>query len=99
MVMQVAGCVVAAVAGALLVLTVWTSVTGTLIVSRSVGSWLTRWVDKIVNGSYRLATRRMDEYRRRDRLLSTQAAAILLTQLAGGLVLSPIGVRLVLWPV
>jgi hypothetical protein len=98
MVIPLAGRVVAAVAGALLVLTVWTSVTGTLIVSRSVGSWLTRWVDKVVNGSYRLATRRMEEYRRRDRLLSTQAAAILLTQLAAWLVISLIGFALLLWP-
>src|SRR5258708_3466417 len=98
MVMPLAGRVVAAVAGALLVLTVWTSVTGTLIVSRSVGSWLTRWVDKIVNGSYRLATPRMDEYRRRDRLLSTQAAASLLTHLARSVVISILRFAMLLWP-
>jgi hypothetical protein len=80
MVMPLAGRVVAAVAGALLVLTAWASVTGTLIVSRSVGSWLTRWVDRIVNGAYRLATKKMVEYRRRDRLMATQAAAILLSR-------------------
>src|SRR5258707_897201 len=32
-------------------------VIGTLIVPRPVGSWLTRWVDRIVCGVFRLATR------------------------------------------
>ena len=45
MVVPLAARLVAAVAGGLLVLAAWTSVTGTLIVSRSVGSWLTRWVE------------------------------------------------------
>ena len=46
----------AAVVGGLLVLTAWASAIGTLIVPRPIGSWLTRWVDKIVNGSFRLAS-------------------------------------------
>jgi len=33
------------------------SVVGTLIALRPVGSWLTRWVDRIVSGVFRLATR------------------------------------------
>jgi len=33
------------------------SVVGTLIAPRPVGSWLTRWVDRIVSGVFRLATR------------------------------------------
>ena len=33
------------------------SVIGTLIVPRPVGSWLTRWVNRIVNVVFRLATR------------------------------------------
>jgi hypothetical protein len=45
----------AAVVGGLLVLTVWGSVIGTLIVPRPVGSWLTRWVDRLVNGAFGLA--------------------------------------------
>src|SRR6185369_9636129 len=44
MVVPLAGRLVAAVVGGLLVPAAWTSVIGTLIVSRSVGSWLTRWV-------------------------------------------------------
>ena len=55
MVMPLAGRVVAAVIGGLLVLTSVSSVTGTLIVSRSVSSRLTRWVDRAVDWAYRLA--------------------------------------------
>ena len=85
MVMPLAVRLVAAVAGGLLVLAAWASVTETLIVSRSVGGWLTRWVDRIVNGAFGLATGAIPDYRRRDRLLATQPAAILLTQLAAWL--------------
>ncbi len=81
MVMPLAGRVVAAVVGGLLVIAVWSSVTGTLIVSRSVSSRLTRWVDRAVDWAYQLVARAAD-YRRRDRLLATQAAAVLLGQLA-----------------
>ena len=98
MVMPLAGRLVAAVAGGLLVLAAWASVTGTLIVSRSVGGWLTRWVDRIVNGAFGLAAGAIDDYRRRDRLLATQPAAILLTQLAAWLGISFAGFALLLWP-
>jgi len=99
MVMPMAGRVVAAVAGCLLVLGTGSSVTGTLIVSRSVSSRLTRWVDQIVVRVYRLATRRCgDDYRRMDRVLATQAAAILLCQLAAWLVVAYVGFALLLWP-
>jgi hypothetical protein len=98
MVMPLAGRLVAALAGGLLVLAAWASVTGTLIVSRSVSGWLTRWVDRIVNGAFRLATGPIDDYRRRDRLLATQPAAILLTQLAAWLGISYTGFALLLWP-
>jgi hypothetical protein len=50
MVVPLIGRSTAAVVGALLVLTAWTSVIGTLIVPRPVSNWLTRWVDRIVNG-------------------------------------------------
>jgi hypothetical protein len=98
MVVPLAGRVVAAVIGALLVLATWSSVTGTLIVSRSVSGWLTRWVDQVVNGAYRLATRACPDYRRRDRLLATQPAAILLGQLAAWLGIALVGYALLLWP-
>ena len=98
MVMPMAGRVAAAVIGALLVLASVSSVTGTLIVSRSVSSRLTRWVDRIVDGAYRLAVARAADYRRRDRLLATQAAAILLAQLAVWLIVAYAGFALLLWP-
>ena len=111
MIMPLAGRVVAAVIGGLLVLTAAYSVTGTLIVSRSVSSRLTRWVDKVVVGAYRLAIKWYVHkaptdsphaiqmaYKRADRLLATQAAAILLGQLAAWLVVAYVGFALLLWP-
>jgi hypothetical protein len=98
MVVPVIGRLLAAVAGGLLVLTVWGSVIGTLIVPRPVGSRLTRWVDGLVNGAFSLATRAIADYRRRDRLLVGQAATILLVQLAAWLGVSLLGYALLLWP-
>jgi len=106
MVMPLAGRVVGAVIGGLLVLAAGYSVTGTLIVSRSVTSRLTRWVDRIVVGAYHMVTRSIDfkrldpliAYRRLDRLLATQAAAILLAQLAAWLAVAYVGFALLLWP-
>jgi hypothetical protein len=89
---------VAAVFGALLLLTDWNSVIGTLIVPRAVGSWLTRWVDRVVIGAYRIVTRRVPDYRGRDRILATQAAAILVTQLISWLVLAFVAFTLLIWP-
>jgi hypothetical protein len=110
MVMPMEGRVVGAVIGGLLVLTSASSMAGTLIVTRSVHSRLTRWVDRGVGGCYHLALKRLadapedsDEQRRaayvrRDRLLATQAAAILLTQLATWLLVAYVGFALLLWP-
>jgi hypothetical protein len=88
---------VAAVAGALLVLTAWASVVVTLIVARPVGNWLTRWVDRLVNVAFRLATSRMADYRRRDRILAGQAGYPP-HQLAAWLGVSFVGYWLLLWP-
>jgi hypothetical protein len=110
MVMPLIGRVVFAVIGGLLVLTSVSSVTGTLIVTRSVSSRLTRWVDRAVDGAYKLLVgrfadapgdsdeQRQWDYLRRDRLLATQAAAILLTQLAAWLIVAYAGFALLLWP-
>ncbi len=98
MVVPLAVRAVAAVAGAALVLTAGASVTGTLMVPRPVSSWLTRWVDRIVTGAYRLVTDVISDYRRRDRVLAGQAAAILLGQLAAWLGISFIGYTLLIWP-
>src|SRR5271163_2442852 len=98
MVMPLAGRVVAAVIGGLLVLTAASSVIGTLVVTRSVGSRLTRWVDRTVNRAYQLVVSRVADFRRRDQLLATEAAAILLAQLATWLFVAYVGFALLLWP-
>jgi len=98
MVVPLAARWVAAACGALLVLSTWHSVVVTLIVSRSVRSWLTRGVDWGVVTGYRLVTRSVDGYRRRDRILATQAAAVLLTQLVVWLGFAFLGFTLLLWP-
>jgi hypothetical protein len=90
---------VAAVVGGLLVVTAAISVIGTLIVPRPVGSWLTRLVDRVVNGAFRMATALIADYRRRDRILAGQAAAILLCQLAAWLGIFFVGYALLVWPV
>ena len=98
MVVPLIGRSVAAVAGALLVLTAGASVIGTLIVPRQVSSWLTRWADRVVDWAFRMATSAIADYRRRDRVLAAQTAAILLAQLAAWLGISFIGYALLLWP-
>ena len=107
MVTPLAGRIVAAVIGGLMVLGAGYSVTGTLIVSRSVSSRLTRWVNRSVVWAYRLVTKKivdfekmkpLEAYRRMDRLLATQAAAILLAQLAAWLIVAYVGFALLLWP-
>jgi hypothetical protein len=98
MVIPLLGRYIAAAIGAVLVLTAWASVIGTLIVPRPVSSWLTRWVDRVVNKAFRMATGAFADYPRRDRVLAAQAAAILLGQLAAWLGISFIGYVLLLWP-
>jgi hypothetical protein len=88
----------AAAFGALLVLAAWASVIGTLIVPRQIGGFLTRFVDRAVLTVYRFATRKVTDYRRLDRVLATQAAAILLTQLAAWMAIVFFGFTLLLWP-
>jgi hypothetical protein len=98
MVIPIAARDVAAVAGALLVTTAAASEIGTIIVPRPIGSWLTRLVDRLVNGAYRLATGAIVDYGRRDRVLAGQAAAILLCQLVAWLGIFFVGYSLLLWP-
>jgi hypothetical protein len=98
MIMPMAGRLVAAGIGTALVLVTWTSVTGTLIVSRPVRGQVTKWVDWLMTWVYRLATILVPDYQKRDRLLATQAAAILLGQLVAWLGLSFVGFTLVFWP-
>ena len=98
MVMPLAGRVLAAVAGGLLVLVAVSSVTVTLIVSRPVNSRLTRWVDRMVDWAYDQAAWRFADYRRRDQIRATQVAAVLLAQLAAWLFVAYMGFALLLWP-
>jgi len=93
-----AGRGIAAVLGALLVITATHSVIGTVVVPRAVGSWLTRWVDRLVNGLYRMAAARIADHARRDRVLASQAATILLAQLVAWLVIFYVGFALLMWP-
>jgi hypothetical protein len=98
MVMPLAGRAVAALIGGLLVLTSVWSVTATLIVPRSVSSKLTRSVDLAIDWCYRLVVPRAADYKRRDRMLATQAAAVLLGQLVTWLAVAYVGFALLLWP-
>jgi hypothetical protein len=98
MVVPLAARWVAAAGGILLILTGWQSVIGTLIIARPIGSWLTRWTDRMVLTVYRGLTRSTTSYERRDRILAGQAATILVTQLAAWLVIFLAGFTLVLWP-
>jgi hypothetical protein len=98
MVVPLAARWVAAACGLLLVLTGWQSVIGTLIVPRPVGSWLTRLVDRVVLAAYRAGTAPVSDWDRRDRILATQAAAVLVTQLVAWLAIFLVGFTLLLWP-
>src|ERR1700678_684956 len=98
MVMPLAGRVVAAVIGGLLVLTAGSSVVGTLVVTRPVSSRLTGWVDRTGHRGEQLVVARAPDFRRRGQLLATEAAAILLAQLAAWLFVVYVGFALLLWP-
>jgi hypothetical protein len=98
MVMPLAARIVAAVVGGLLVLVAVSSVTETLIVVRPVNSRLTRWVDQTVDWVYEQVVGRYADDQRRDQLRATQAAAVLLGQLAAWLIVAYLGFALLLWP-
>jgi hypothetical protein len=98
MMVPLAGRVIAAVVGGLLVYTAARSVIVTVIVPRSVGSWLTRWVDKGVSFCYGVASKKIKDHKRRDRVLAGQAATILLLQLVAWLAIFYIGFSLLQWP-
>jgi hypothetical protein len=89
---------VAALIGGLLVLAVWASVTGRLMVPRPAGGGLARWVAWMVNGAFRLAASVTAGYLERERVLAGQAAVILLAQLAAWLGTAFIGYWLLMWP-
>ena len=98
MVVPLAARYVAAAVGLLLVVTSASSVIGTLIVPRSVANWLTQHVDLLVNGAFVLITKPVRDYRRLDRILATNAAAILIAQIAAWLGMFFVGFALIFWP-
>ena len=98
MMVPIWGRVIGAVVGGLLVLTVWSSAVGALVVTRAVGSRLTRMADKSVTVVFRVLNEHISEYGVRDRVMAFQAAAILLAQLGAWLVTSFFGFALLLWP-
>jgi hypothetical protein len=89
---------VAAVVGVLIILVTGSSVIGTLIVPRPVANRLTSLIDLAINSTFRVIAGRTGDYRRRDRILATQAAAILITQLVVWLAFFFVGFALLLWP-
>ena len=98
MVVPLAARYVAAAVGLLLVGTSASSVIGTLIVPRSVGSWLTKRVDDVVNAAFVLATKPVRDFHRRDRILATHAATLLLCQIIAWLGMFFVGFALIFWP-
>jgi hypothetical protein len=98
MVVPLAARYVAAFAGLLLVLTSGRSIIGTVIVPRPVSSWLTRRVDQGWALVFRLVTARITDFRTRDRILASQVAAVLLSQIVVWLLMFFVGFSLLLWP-
>ena len=98
MVVPLAARYVAAAAGVLLVVTSASSVVGTLIVPRSVASWLTRRVDHWVASAYVLIAKPVRDFHRRDRILATHSATLLLSQIIAWLGMFFVGFALIFWP-
>jgi hypothetical protein len=94
MVVPLAARYVAGVVGVVLVVTSASSVIGTLIVPRPVGSWLTKRVDWLVDKVFVLVTMPVRDFRRRDRILAAQAATLLLAQILAWLAMFFVGFSL-----
>src|ERR1700739_4518995 len=89
---------IAAVVGVLIVAVSARSVVGTLIVPRAVSSWLTNKVDWVVDSAYRAVSSRIHDHQRRDRVLASQVATLLIAQIAVWLLMFFLGFSLILWP-
>jgi hypothetical protein len=98
MVVPLAARWVAAAVGVLLVVTAGSSVIGTLIVPRSISSWLTKRIDQLVDVCFIFVTQRVPDFHRRDRILAAQAATLLIVQLVGWLAIFFVGFSLIFWP-
>src|SRR4051794_10111220 len=71
----------AAVVGAVLVVLAGTSVVGTVVVPRPVGSRLTAFADWLVDRVFRGLERLVQDPQRRDEVLAARAASVLMMQL------------------
>jgi hypothetical protein len=98
MVVPLAGRVIAAIVGGLLVITAARSVIQTIIVPRSANRLLIRMADQGVGAAFRIVTGRIKSYKRRDEIMASQAAALLLVQLITWLACFFVGYSLLLWP-
>jgi hypothetical protein len=98
MVVPLAARYAAGAVGIVIVATSASSVIGTLIVPRSVASWLTRRVDHWVARAYVLITKPVHDFKRRDRILAAHAATLLLCQIIAWLVMFFVGFALIFWP-
>jgi len=98
MVVPLAGRIVAAIVGGILVISAARSMIATIIVPRPARGWLTRSVDVLVDGAFLLVTKPFDTYKRRDQVLAGQAPAILLAQLIAWLASFFLGYSLLIWP-
>lgn len=87
-----------AVLGGLLVVFAGVSVIGTVVVPRPIRSWLTRWVEWLVERVFAMLERLIRDDRRRDAVLAARAPALLMLQLAAWLVAFLIGFALLLLP-
>jgi hypothetical protein len=88
--------VLLAVVGGLLVVVTWASVLSALVVPRRSRDRISRGVTVLVDAIYRLITKRVGNYLRRDRVLATQPATSILLQLVTWLVLFYLGFTLML---
>jgi hypothetical protein len=98
MVVPLAARYVAAVAGLVIVLVSGRSIIGTVIVPRPVNNWLTHKVDQFWTIWFRLITARITDFRTRDRILASQVAVVLLSQIIVWLLMFFVGYSLLLWP-
>lgn len=89
--------VVAAVGVAVVMVTI-ANVISVLLVPRGRVSWLLRAQDTIVDDVFRLITRRIPQYIRRDGVLAVQAPVLLMVQLLTWLLILALGYTLILLP-
>ena len=95
---MVVGRDLAAVVGALLVISAAWSVIGTLVVPRRVRSRLARVVAVTVHGAFHFVADGFDSYEPRDRILAAQAPIQLILQIVVWLAVYELGFALLLWP-